>query len=171
MRLPRRRESDRHFENRSKPHQPCFPVFSPATHGRRLDGKRAIKKVSEELKSFLEQAHATNPDPVSPEPFVSQLHPDPVSPDLLLNARRDVTFVTWVYAEHKQTKAKQFLKWVRWKVNWDVDFSHGNTHPPGVTKKKYQFIKIDEGDGVGPVQTPSFNKATWEWKWTPKNTL
>ncbi|MFO1485072.1 MAG: Ig domain-containing protein [Verrucomicrobiaceae bacterium] len=91
--------------------------------------------------------------------------------DLLLNARRDATFVTWVYAEHKQTKAKQFLKWVRWKVNWDVDFSHGNTHPPGVTKKKYQFIKIDEGDGVGPVQTPSFNKATWEWKWTPKNTL
>jgi len=76
----------------------------------------------------------------------------------LTNLKRDVTFVTWVYAEHVLTKSRKFLKWVRWQTSWDVDINGNDFAPPQITKKTYIFRKIDEGEGEGPVK-PTFRKA------------
>jgi hypothetical protein len=84
----------------------------------------------------------------------------------LTNLKRDVTFVTWVYAEHVPTKARQFLKWIRWQTSWDVDVDGNNFAPPRLTKKTYSFRKIDEGTGQGPV-TPSFSKAQKTTQFVP----
>jgi hypothetical protein len=84
----------------------------------------------------------------------------------LTNLKRDVTFVTWVYAEHVPTKARKFLKWVRWKTSWDVEIDGNNFAPPKLTKKTYIFRKIDEGDGQGLVK-PTFRKARMSSQFVP----
>ena len=84
----------------------------------------------------------------------------------LTNFKRDVTFVTWVYAEHVPTKSRQFLRWIRWQTAWDVDVDGNNFAPPRLTKKTYTFRKIDEGTGQGPV-TPSFTKAQKSYQFVP----
>ncbi len=84
----------------------------------------------------------------------------------LTNLKRDVTFITWVYAEHVPTKTRKFLKWVRWQTSWDVDIDGNNFAQPMLTKKTYLFRKIDEGDGEGPVM-PTFRKAQKSSQFVP----
>jgi hypothetical protein len=84
----------------------------------------------------------------------------------LTNLKRDVTFVTWVYAEHVPSKTRTFLKWVRWQTSWDVDIDATNFAPPALTKKTYIFRKIDEGEGEGPVQ-PTFRQAQGDTLFVP----
>jgi hypothetical protein len=77
----------------------------------------------------------------------------------LTNLKRDVLFVTWVYAEHVPTKTRRFLKWVRWQATWNVDVDAANFYPPMLQVETYSFRVVDEGSWEGPISPPSFKKA------------
>jgi len=73
----------------------------------------------------------------------------------LVNTVHEVSFVTWVYVESKTTHTKQFLKWVRWKVQFNINVD-AFAVPPVVNDHMFKYIeKIDEGNGDGPLK-PSF---------------
>ena len=89
-------------------------------------------------------------------------------PDNLQNSKRNVTFVTWVYAEHLPSGSRQFLKWVRWQAAWNVDVDGNNFAPPRVTTKQYVWRILDEGSGNGPIPNPSFTQFPKNnLQWTP----
>jgi len=86
----------------------------------------------------------------------------------LQKATNDVTFITWVYVEHEDTEEKIYLKWVKWKTKWvinfDIEFSNGQTNVDIDSKPTWQFEKIEEGDAPAP-QDPA------EQPFVPQETL
>jgi len=72
----------------------------------------------------------------------------------LMRIRRDHTFVTWLIVENETCGLRKYLKWVKWRVAYDVYY----TVLPQETwydKAIWIFEIIDQGDGMGP-HTPSF---------------
>lgn len=109
-------------------------------------------------KETLNLKHQDTPEAAYGGALPIYTHPWTTNPVALTNVKRNVTFVTWVYAEHVPTGYRQFLKWVRWQTAWDVDIDGSNFAPPQLTKNLYIFRKLDEGSGEGPISPPNFTK-------------
>ena len=63
--------------------------------------------------------------------------------------QRNNEFITWLFAQHRTSKTRVFLKWIRWRAKYDIEFNF-QQNPPD-TKKAWDFQVIGKGDGMGPV--------------------
>jgi hypothetical protein len=76
----------------------------------------------------------------------------------LTRITRDTTFVTWLAAEHNTNGEIEYLKWVKWRVTYDVGYTVTSTSVT-TALNTWTFEIIGEGDGMGP-HTPTFTVFT-----------
>ena len=67
----------------------------------------------------------------------------------LRKLQRNNEFITWLFAQHRTSKTRVFLKWVRWRAKYDIDFNFQQNPPDNI--KAWDFQVMGQGDGVGPV--------------------
>ena len=72
----------------------------------------------------------------------------------LTRITRDTTFVTWLVAENTSVERIEYLKWVKWRVAYDVSYAVSLTNV-ATTLNRWIFQVIDQGDGMGS-HSPSF---------------
>ena len=72
----------------------------------------------------------------------------------LTRITRDTTFVTWLAAENTSAERIEYLKWVKWRVAYDVSYEVSLTNV-ATTLNSWAFQIIDQGDGMGS-HSPSF---------------
>ena len=117
--------------------------------------KKSFKKATD----VLELRHKDSPLDKPPIYINSNEPPlqSSLGNDILLLAKGQTTFVTWVYVENKWSGEKKYLKWVRWKDNWNVDVNA--LVLPATVKDNgiANLTKEGEGDGKGSAE-PSFRK-------------
>ncbi len=81
----------------------------------------------------------------------------------LTRITRDTTFVTWLAAEHNTSGEIKYLKWVKWRVAYDVGYTVTSTDVTTAIDT-WTFEIIAEGDGMGP-HTPTFTVFTPTITW------
>ena len=74
---------------------------------------------------------------------------DPKTNNPLINVKKNAEFVTWLFAQRRNTNERVFLKWIKWKIEIDVDFDFQKD--PIETINTWKVEKIAEGDGQGPM--------------------
>ena len=69
-------------------------------------------------------------------------------PGKLVSMTKDLTFRTFLFAQHRKTKNRVFLKWLSWQIIINVNFDFSKSPPQKVNVLKAKIL--DSGDGVGP---------------------
>jgi len=62
---------------------------------------------------------------------------------------KKVEFVSWLFAQNRQTKERRYIKWIRWHIDFEITFDFTKTPPETITVWKAE--SIEEGDGMGPT--------------------
>ena len=72
----------------------------------------------------------------------------------LTQITRDTTFMTWLVAQNTTSGQIEYLKWVKWRIAYDVGYVVTSTNV-ATTFNSWIFQIADQGDGMGP-HTPTF---------------